>query len=98
HAHPPPSLHDALPISIRAARLHNAVRPEKNAIPLTELELVSVGLKCLGLQHPQRQMVGWQDTELAPAPQKAGRHASHPDFKLARSEEHTSELQSRENL
>src|SRR5690606_39643893 len=86
------SLHDALPIwPDRLIRLHIAPlfdprTPQRRQAPLEVVAVVRIGVRPAGVVHPQRGIL------FVAVAAGGGRK---PDL---RSEEHTSELQSRENL
>src|SRR5690606_40301639 len=86
-SHPsPPSLHDALPISAgdhEAAEHPGEVAPER---------------LLLGLAPRQQRSDAHQQQHEQPQGQRDLVEEGRPDRDAVRSEEHTSELQSRENL
>src|SRR5690606_41561733 len=84
---PPLSLHDALPIWLRGSRQVTRILPEKEAAPLSA-RLRPAPFPLIPASPPQRPL----------RRRRRDRRGGEVPSAGARSEEHTSELQSRENL
>src|SRR5690606_41922120 len=89
----PLSLHDALPISVAARAAGDVGAPGK----LGDLELLVLDVEARRGEQPRARIVLDGDAvDAARLDLDLADHARQPD--VDRSEEHTSELQSRENL
>src|SRR5690606_41896789 len=87
----PTSLHDALPISAGWCEIHHVIPWAENQV--TD---VSNGVALCGWHHRTIETSGWDIRMRDGVPEIKAPPGIDPEQK--RSEEHTSELQSRENL